>query len=206
MNGQEDLIPTLDVSRETFERLEAYVALLKKWTQRINLVSRQSLLHIWHRHVLDSVQLFRVTEPSGHWVDIGSGGGFPGLVCAILALDSAPSARFTLVESDQRKAAFLRAAAREAGVECDIIACRIEDLEPQRADILTARALADLDRLLHYTERHLDPEGVAMFPKGLGWKKEVDNASRRWKFRFDAITSLTDPEAAILKVQGISRV
>lgn len=195
----------LDVSRETLERLERFAALLEKWNPRINLVSRNSLPHVWERHIVDSIQVFRCTKPAGHWVDLGSGGGFPGIIIAILAADEAPDLRVTLVESDQRKSAFLRTAARETGVTCDVIARRIEAVEPLQADILSARALADLDTLLGFAERHLKPAGMALFPKGATWEKECDAARKRWNFAAEAITSKTDPDAVILKIEGVSR-
>ena len=104
---------SLNVSRETFERLCTYVDLVERWNPKINLVSPNSLRVIWTRHVKDSVQVFQCSEPTAHWVDLGSGGGFPGMVCAIMAIGVAPDMRFTLIESDQRKSVFLRNVARE---------------------------------------------------------------------------------------------
>ena len=205
MMGQGMLPPELNVSRETSVRLAGFAALLEKWNPRINLVSRNSMADLWTRHIVDSVQVFRCVTPRGHWVDLGSGGGFPGLIVAILAVDAAPDLRVTLIESDQRKAAFLRAAARETGASCKVISERIEAVEPQQADILSARALADLDKLLAFSERHLKPTGVALFPKGVTWKKEVEAVRQNWKFRAEEITSITDPEAVILKIEGVSR-
>ncbi len=205
MMGQGMLPPELNVSRETSGRLARFAALLEKWNPRINLVSRNSMADLWTRHIVDSVQVFRCVTPAGHWVDLGSGGGFPGLIVAILAVDEVPDLRVTLIESDQRKAAFLRAAARETGAVCTVISKRIEAVESQKADILSARALADLDGLLGFAERHLNPEGVALFPKGVTWQKETDAARQRWNFRAEEITSITDPEAVILKIEGVSR-
>ncbi|TMV07196.1 16S rRNA (guanine(527)-N(7))-methyltransferase RsmG [Ruegeria sediminis] len=195
----------LDVSRETFDRLSTFADLLERWNPKINLVSRNSLKDLWRRHILDSVQVFRCVEARGHWVDLGSGGGFPGMICAILAIDEAPDVRFTLVESDQRKSAFLRSAARECGASCTVLSRRIEAVEPLGADILSARALADLSDLLAYCERHLRDTGTALFPKGASWKKEVEDARNQWNFQVDPITSLTEPQAVILKIKGVSR-
>lgn len=205
MTGQGALPPELNVSRETSGRLARFAGLLEKWNPRINLVSRNSLADLWTRHIVDSVQVFRCVAPAGHWVDLGSGGGFPGLIVAILAAEEAPDLRVTLIESDQRKAAFLRAAAREAGADCAVLSKRIEAVAPQQADILSARALADLDGLLGFAERHLNPTGVALFPKGVTWQKEVEAARQSWKFRAQPITSITDPAAVILKIEGVSR-
>ena len=205
MTGQGTLPSELNVSRETSGRLSRFAAMLQKWNPRINLVSRNSIADLWTRHIVDSVQVFRCVTPAGHWVDLGSGGGFPGLIVAILAVDEVPDLRVTLIESDQRKAAFLRAAARETGADCTVVSKRIEAVEPQKADFLSARALTDLDGLLGFAERHLSPEGVALFPKGVTWQKETEAARQRWKFRAEAITSITDPEAVILKIEGVSR-
>jgi len=195
----------LDVSRETSRRLEIYAALVQKWNPRINLVSRKSLDDLWERHIVDSIQVFRNAPKASHWVDLGSGGGFPGIVAAILAIEDMPEARFTLIESDQRKSAFLRTAARETGANCTVIAKRIEAVDPQNADVLSARALADLSVLLEFAERHLAPGGTALFPKGATWKKELDAARAQWKFDAEPITSQTEPSASILKITGVSR-
>ncbi|MGR3761264.1 16S rRNA (guanine(527)-N(7))-methyltransferase RsmG [Roseobacteraceae bacterium NS-SX3] len=196
----------LNVSRETLDRLECFEGVIRKWNPRINLVSRKSLEDLWMRHIADSVQVFRCADDPEHWVDIGSGGGFPGLIIALIAASEAPKMRVTLIESDQRKSAFLRTAARECGAVVTVISQRIEQAEPQGANVLSARALADLSLLLEFSERHLHPEGTALFPKGASWKKEVDNARERWRFDAEPIRSLTEPDAVILKIRGVARV
>jgi 16S rRNA (guanine527-N7)-methyltransferase len=203
---EQEMRQDLNVSRETMQRLEIFEALLQKWNPSINLVSRRSLKHLWSRHILDSVQVFRNRAAGPEWVDIGSGGGFPGLIVAILAKEQAPEVKVTLVESDRRKAVFLRTVVRELVLDCGIIAERIEAVPPMQADILTARALAGLPVLLGFAERHLKPDGVALFPKGVTWKKEVAEARRQWRFEVGSIMSLTEPGAAILKIEGVSRV
>ena len=195
-----------DVSRETFERLEIFSEVLTKWNPKINLVSRKSLEDLWTRHILDSVQVFEIAPNAKTWLDIGSGGGLPGVIVAILAAEKSPETKVTLMESDQRKCAFLRNAARECSVQVTVKSQRIEGAEPESADIMSARALADLDILLGYSERHLKSDGTAVFPKGANWKKEVDNARNRWRFDCEEITSLTEPEAVILKIKGVERV
>ncbi len=194
-----------DVSRETFDRLDMYVELVKRWNPKINLVSKNSLEDIWDRHILDSVQVFRCATTADTWVDIGTGGGFPGMVCAIMALEESPNTRFQFVESDLRKSAFLRNVARECGVTCQVISKRIESVEPLEADILSARALADLRTLLSFCDRHLSENGTALLPKGANWKKELSEAQEEWKFDVEPITSLTEPQAVILKIKGVSR-
>ncbi|EEE38993.1 methyltransferase GidB [Rhodobacteraceae bacterium KLH11] len=205
INSQKVTADTLNVSRETFERLTIYVDLLERWNPKINLVSRNSLKEIWVRHIQDSVQIYQCAEDAIHWVDLGSGGGFPGMVCAIMAKEEAPFTRFTLVESDQRKSAFLRNVARECGVDCRVVSRRIEMIDPLRADILSARALADLGTLLSFCDRHLNADGIALLPKGVSWKKELAEACKEWKFHAEPITSLTEPQSVILKIKGVSR-
>ncbi|WP_282092786.1 16S rRNA (guanine(527)-N(7))-methyltransferase RsmG [Epibacterium ulvae] len=202
----EDWHERLNVSRETFERLQIFEQTIIKWNPKINLVSKNSLTDLWTRHIQDSVQVFRSVDFSENWVDIGSGGGFPGVVSAILAHDTSPNTKFTLIESDQRKSAFLRNAARECGININVISKRIEHVDAMCADVLSARALADLSLLFEFCERHLAKDGVALFPKGQTWKKEVDNARERWQFDCESIRSETEPKAVILKIQGIARV
>lgn len=205
MTGAEVFEREIDVSRETLAQLGRYEALLRKWNPAINLVSAATLDVMWTRHFLDSAQLFDLVGiKEGHWVDLGSGGGFPGLVIAILAFDA--PLRVTLVESDQRKAAFLTTVARELGLKVRVLAERAEKLPPQKADILSARALAPLTTLLGFAERHLAPSGTAIFPKGGAQQDEVAEAENHWTFEMEACSSRTDPAAVVLKIKGVSRV
>ncbi len=206
MTESRDLLG-MSVSRETMDRLEVFSKVLIKWNPKINLVSRRSLEDLWVRHIVDSVQVFK-TAPAGckTWLDIGSGGGFPGVVAAIVAADESPETQFTLIESDQRKCAFLRNAARECDIALNVISKRIEQVEPQNADVLSARALAELSDLMQFAEQHLAHNGVALFPKGENWKKEVDKSKGEWHFDMDPVKSLTEPNAFILKIRGIVRV
>ena len=206
MSGR-GLLDQMNVSRETIARLERFEEILLKWNPKINLVSKASLENLWQRHIIDSVQVFTsVKDPGDSWVDIGSGGGFPGIVVAIMAAEYFPKTNVTLIESDQRKSAFLRTAARECGVPITVLSQRIEQATPQNAHILSARALAELDTLLEFSEQHLAKDGLAVFPKGASWKKEVDKAAERWSFDVEPITSLTETEAVILKIKGVVRV
>jgi len=195
----------LNVSRETFERLERYVDLLAQWSPKINLVSKASLAEVWVRHIEDSIQVYRCAPAARTWVDLGSGGGFPGLVVAILVAQDAPDCTVHLVESDQRKCAFLRTVLRDLGVPAKVHARRIEDVPPLSADVLSARALAPLSRLLQYAALHLAPSGTAVFPKGETWRAELLAAQEEWKFDVERRTSITDDRAVILKITGVSR-
>lgn len=202
-----DQLGSLDVSRETIERLKHYEALLLKWNPKINLVSRATLDQIWERHILDSAQIFRKSDQqTTSWLDIGSGGGFPGMVLAILSKQLAPDRMITLVESDQRKCAFLRTVARETECKVQILSERVEKLIPINADVLTARALADLSKLLEFANLHLSRDGTCLFLKGANWKKEVQAAQDSWRFDYEAIKSETSDEAVILRINGIEHV
>lgn len=197
----------LDVSRETMERLELYAELLRKWNQRINLVSKTTIRELWIRHFLDSAQLAAFAPAHGaYWVDVGSGGGFPGLVLAILGMESGSPNHVDLVESDVRKSAFLRTVIRETGVPARVINNRIEDTPSLGADVLSARALADLTTLLGFAERHLLPGGTAIFPKGESWQKELSDAQSKWNFTHRIDKSKTQDGPVILSVTGVSRV
>ncbi|MGJ8615936.1 MAG: 16S rRNA (guanine(527)-N(7))-methyltransferase RsmG [Sulfitobacter sp.] len=196
----------VDVSRETFEKLEAFGALVEKWTTKINLISKPSVPELWERHIVDSVQLFTLAPPKGHWVDMGSGGGFPGIVISILTAGKCEGHHVTLVESDQRKTVFLRTAIRELDLSSAVICDRIENIPNLHADIISARALADLTSLLGYADMHLKPEGLAVFPKGENWKTEHEHAQCQWSYACEPIKSATNPSAAVLKIKDIARV
>ena len=196
-----------DVSRETLARIETHLALLRRWNPRINLVSPASLAQAWTRHVRDSAQLWPL-RPTGarRWLDLGSGAGFPGLVVAALAAEMAPEMTVTLVESDQRKAVFLATVVREAALPAVVVAERWAALPPQRADVVSARALAPLTDLLAAVEKHRRPGGVGLFPKGETVHKEIAEASVRWRFDHTLIPSRTEPRAAILQIGACERV
>ncbi|MFL4469372.1 16S rRNA (guanine(527)-N(7))-methyltransferase RsmG [Tateyamaria armeniaca] len=193
-----------DVSRETLEKLADYGQLLRKWTTKINLISKLSESDLEERHIWDSAQIY--TPDDKNWLDLGSGGGLPGVVVAILAQGDGHSQRMTMVESDQRKATFLRTCARELDVSFDVVAERVENLHPQSAQIVSARALASLDTLLGYAFRHLKAGGECVFMKGEAWEDEVSAAKANWRFSCDATPSRTNPKAAILRIKEIERV
>lgn len=197
----------LNVSRETFENLERYVQLIEKWTPKINLIAKSTVPAIWDRHISDSIQVYRAgPEDFDLWLDLGSGAGLPGIVVAIMA-QNRPAQRLTrLVESDKRKAAFLRTALRELGLNDEVLPERIEALQPQSADVVSARALADLGTLLGYAHMHLRMGGIALFPKGASWQKEVEDAQQEWSFTFDALKSETGHGSVVLRIGEISRV
>ena len=201
-----DVLQSLNVSRETLERLTIYVNLLKLWNPKINLIARSTLPDVWTRHIQDSAQVFDCAPEVNHWVDLGSGGGLPGLVVAILGHDIKTPLQVTLVESDQRKCTFLRTVIRETGVSATVLAKRVEDIPSLDADVLSARALTQLSGLLGYTQHHMRPDGIAIFPKGEKWQKEIEDARDSWRFDVEPVTSKTESAAAILKIRNVSRV
>jgi 16S rRNA (guanine527-N7)-methyltransferase len=194
----------LDVSRETLDRLIELERLVLKWTSAVNLISKGSATNIWSRHILDSAQIAGLANwGHGTWADLGSGGGFPGLVLAVLAKEHSPAADYTLVESDARKAAFLLQAVRMLDLRATVLVQRIEVVPPLSAEALSARALGSLDVLLGLAVRHLAAGGRAYFPKGASYGNELDSARQRWRFQCHTHISQTDPQSAILEVEGI---
>ena len=188
------------VSRET--RLDLLADLVRKWNAKINLVAASSLAELHNRHIADSQQVFDAVDgPGGKWLDLGSGGGFPGLVIGILA----PELDLTLVESDRRKAAFLRTGIRELGLTAKVEATRIQDLPPQNADIISARALAPLDSLLSLATRHGHAETTYLFPIGESHADEVAAAKTDWSFTVERIPSRTRVGSVILKLRNVRR-
>lgn len=192
----------LHVSRETLDRLAIYVGLLERWQRAINLVGSSTLADTWRRHVLDSGQLWRFW-PSGaqRLVDVGSGAGLPGLILAILG---APETH--LIESDRRKASFLREAARACGVSVTVHAQRIEDVQPLAADVVTARALAPLPQLLAMAAPHVQPCTTYLLPKGRGVAGELTLARESWTMRVVPERSLSDPDGHVLIISEVRRV
>lgn len=207
MTGRAAFRAATGVSRETMDRLDIYSALLEKWNPAINLVARSTLADHWSRHFLDSAQILDVaTAMDGLWADFGTGGGFPGLIVAILAGEMRPGIRVTCVESDIRKATFLRTVVRETGIQAEVISERVEEIAPMGARTVSARALAPLETLLAYAERHLAPGGEAVFLKGSAYREELSKSLESWSFRLDTYPSKTDPDATILKIGDIQRV
>lgn len=195
----------MNVSRETFPRLAAFEEIVRQWAPRINLISRGDLDHLWDRHIADSAQIHDIAPPAETWLDFGSGAGFPGLVCAILATDAGNSTRFTLVESDARKCAFLREAARKLDVPVTVVTARIEAMPSTPCDIITARAVAPLTKLLSLAYPHCGPATMCLFPKGVRAESELTEAAADWHTTTERLPSRTDPGASILKITDIAR-
>ncbi len=189
------------VSRETLSRLEAYAALLTRWSERINLVGRDTIADLWRRHMLDAAQLRPlVPDHARSLIDLGSGAGFPGLVLAILGVPGVE-----LVEADSRKAAFLREAARVAEVGVTIRPCRIAAVPPHPVDVVSARALAPLDRLLGLAQPFLGPDTVCLFPKGERAEQELTAARKSWTMSASLHQSIADPRGVVLRLHQVAR-
>ena len=195
-----------NVSRETSNKLTLFANIVEKWTPRINLISKASVPYIWQRHIEDSMQIYSLVPPVSSWVDLGSGGGFPAIVVALLAQQDGRNSKFTLVESDQRKCVFLRTAIRELGLKVEVLNDRIENIPPLEANVVSARALAELPLLIGLASRHMKSDGIAIFPKGKNWKVEDAKARKSWAYSNESIPSKTDPSAAILKIKEIKHV
>jgi 16S rRNA (guanine527-N7)-methyltransferase len=194
-------LETWGVSRETFPRLEAYVDLLLRWNSRINLIGRSTASDVWQRHILDSAQLLPLLLPGARTlVDLGSGAGLPGLVLAILGVPEVH-----LIDSDQRKCAFLREAARAAAAPAAVHAGRIEDAPGFAADVVTARALAPLHRLLEHAEKYIGPNSRCLFLKGRSAAEELTEAGKLWSMRARLVPSATDEAAAIVCIENPAR-
>ena len=202
----EEFLKISNVSRETFDDLTVYADLLRKWTPKINLVAKSTLDDLWARHFLDSIQMLdHIPQDAQTIVDLGSGGGFPGLVLAI-CLKSKPDATVHLVESDQRKCVFLQTVSRETSANVVVHNKRIEEVDGLNAGLVTARALASLDKLLSYARHHLQPDGAALFLKGAGVETELTEAQKNWTFEADLIPSQTHPDGRIVRVSGLDHV
>ena len=195
------------VSAEICDKLKTYEALLKRWQKTINLVAPSTLDDIWHRHFADSAQLWPLAPQGARtWLDLGSGAGFPGLVLAILASETAAS-RHILVESDSRKAAFLREVARETGAAVDILCMRIENPETHAkvgvADCVTARALAPLSRLVEIAAPFFGSSTQGLFLKGRDVAAEIESAAQDWQFAFELIPSVTEEGGRVVLLNAL---
>ena len=171
-------LKALNVSRETIDILKEYGQILKKWNNSVNLVSRNSVSNLWKRHILDSAQLGSFLKfDIKTWVDLGTGAGFPGIVIAILAKGELLDLQMTLIESDKRKCVFLSEVVRELNLKVRIISDRIEDCSYLNADIISARALAPMKKLLIYFDLHGNKKCKGLFLKGKNIKTELDECS-----------------------------
>ena len=201
--GPSDLQAALNVSRETLARLKAYAATLAEWNARHNLVSRQSLDDVWLRHIYDSAQLYPLIPPEAEsLVDLGSGAGFPGLVLAILLADR-PAFRTVLYEATRKKCEFLALVAARTGVQAEIRNERIEDAQPEPFDVVTARAVAPLAKLLAYAQPFQSPRTLNLFLKGQSVGAELTLAHKSWRMRVARHPSRSHPSGLILAIREL---
>ena len=197
---------TLNVSRETLEELEEYKESLLLWNRKINLISEKSSKNIWGRHFLDSAQIFKYLKASDRNIlDMGSGGGLPGLVLGLVAKKKYPNLKVTLVESDRRKCVFLKEVVRAHKLNSVVLSERVELLPAQTSDVVTARAMAPLKTLLDYANPHLSDNGICVFLKGVNYKKEIDEALAFWRFNISVDTSITNVGSAVLKITDLEQ-
>jgi 16S rRNA (guanine527-N7)-methyltransferase len=194
------------VSRETAERLELFAALFTKWAKAINLVAPSTFNDLWHRHIADSAQIFQLAPRPLTWVDLGSGGGFPGVITAIF-LTELDDGWVHLIESNNKKAAFLRTALAETGARGTVRPVRIAQA-PQlvpSCDAISARALAELDLLLEFAHPWAErqPGLKAYFHKGRDYRAEVEKSRRRWSFDLVIHESTIEKDSVVLEIGGI---
>ncbi|MCY4186006.1 MAG: 16S rRNA (guanine(527)-N(7))-methyltransferase RsmG [Rhodobacteraceae bacterium] len=196
------------LSHRTFEKLDEFQNLLRKWNRGTQLVSKSTLDFMWSRHILDSAQLFPLISDreDNFFIDIGTGGGFPGIVLACISSELAPCNFFYLVESNAFKASFLTSVSNKLGLKTFSSYARIEKLEQQfSANFITARAVARLDTLLEWSERHLSKNGKALFLKGKSVDREIKEAQVRWQFDYTKLPSWTSKDGVVLVVENIRK-
>jgi 16S rRNA (guanine527-N7)-methyltransferase len=205
--GPDDLARQIPVSRETREALETHLNLLEAWNRRLNLVGPGELAEYWRRHALDSAQLVSVAPSARSWVDLGSGAGFPGLIIAC-CLKGQEGASVDLVESNSKKAAFLREAIRACAAPARVLPVRAETLanSAQAYAVVTARAFAPLDRIIDLAAPILQRGAVGLFLKGATVEAELAEAGKRWDLAYELLPSLSDPNGRIVRVDGARSV
>jgi len=193
-----------NVSRETFDDLCAYENLVRKWQSHINLISNATLADLWERHILDSAQLLPLHNQAANWLDLGSGGGFPGIVIAIFLKDRR-SGHIDLVESNGKKAAFLRTVSAALSLPATIHHRRIENCQHilRTPDVITARALTHINGLFDLIAPLLGPTTVTLMQKGRDYLRELDEAGANWQFDLVKHISMVDQDSVILEIRHL---
>jgi 16S rRNA (guanine527-N7)-methyltransferase len=203
----QDFADATHVPHGTLSDFTQWYGLLRKWNARINLVAPKEADAFWRRHAYDSWQLTQhLPENWTRLVDLGSGGGFPGLAFGILAKQNAARSgprEVHLVESVGKKTSFLKTVTRELGLPVTVHTARVENLPPLKADVLTARAFAPLPRIFAYAQPHLSNSAILLLPKGESADKEIESAREGWHFDVESFKSQTDDAAAILRIKGL---
>ena len=196
-----------NVSRETISYLYLYESLLKKWNNKTNLVSKNSLSDAWVRHFLDSAQLVKHCQPENKlWLDFGSGAGFPAVVSAIVLRDIGIETNFVLVEKNKTKAFFLGELKRRLGLSFEIICENVKEIDPLKADIISARAFSPLENLLPVSNYHGKKNSVSLFLKGKNIRTELDKTFKMWFFQYDIISSISSTDGKIIKINKLHKL
>lgn len=196
-----------DVSRETFLKLKTYEASLHEWQNKFNLVSNASLENAWQRHFEDSVQLFKFIPTSARtMLDFGSGAGFPALVLAIMAQEKLPQLKVKLIESIKKKTLYLNTVKELCQLNVDVVNDRIENLPAQKVDVITSRAMCNLNDLLKYSLRFTTKQTLMIFPKGRSYQEELDEARRNWKFDCRIEKNEVSDDGVILLINHLSSI
>lgn len=203
----EKFIEKYNVSRETFDKLKTYEALLHEWQTKFNLVSNSTLESSWDRHFLDSAQLFNLIPNTAKVMyDFGSGAGFPGMVLAIMANEKTPYLKIKLVESTGKKTLYLNEVKTQTNTNVEIINNRIEKIRPQIADVITSRALASLSELFNYVYKFCSRKTTCIFPKGKKYAEEIAEAKKHWNFDCQLVKSEQSDEGMILVITNLSNI
>ena len=201
-----DIEEKYNVSRETMSDLEAFQKLVLEWNNKFNLISKSSEKDIWNRHIVDSLQLVDyINKKDISLYDLGSGAGFPGIVLAVYAKHKLLNWQITLVESIHKKANFLNEVKNKLGLNIDVVNDRIENLKIKKADFITSRALASLEKLFEYSFSFVKKETQLIFPKGVNWRAELEEAQKKWFFTYKNYQSITSQESVILTVNNLRR-
>ena len=203
----EDFNNYFDVSRETISCLSIYESLLKKWNNKKNLVSKKSLSDVWGRHFLDSAQLANHCQAENRlWLDIGSGAGFPAVVIAAILRDRGINTDIVLVEKNKTKAIFLGELRRKMGLSFEIVCENIKNIDPLKADIISARAFSPLDHLLPLSNYHGKKSTISLFLKGKNIREELDKTFKKWFFQYDIIKSISSNDGKIIKINKLHKL
>ena len=201
----ENLIDKMKVSRETITKLKAYEKTLKEWQNKFKLVSNNSLNDAWNRHFLDSLQLMEyIPDDAKTLLDLGSGAGFPAMVIAIASAQRLPDLKVSLVESVKKKTLYLNAVRDLCGVNVNIVNDRIENIDQQKVDVITSRAMCNLTDLLKYAYRFTTKKTTLIFPKGKSYQVELDNAKKYWHFDCKIKQNKICSEGVILLITDLS--
>ena len=201
-----DILDIYNVSRETINELKKYETLVKEWNAKFNLISKSTVDKVWDRHILDSLQLCSFfEEKEGVLIDFGSGAGFPGIVIAIVAKEKFPNLKINLVESITKKATFLNVVKESLNLDINIINDRIENIKSLKADFITSRAMASLEKLLNYSKPFCLKSTKLIFPKGEKWKEELEEAKQKWCLNLKTIESQTNKDSCILYISNVRR-